>query len=162
LTFFADRLWSLQLFRVWAQISATFVAFLLLATAITARISRWTRGSLVLGAILLIIAAIDSIDGKQDVLPRIVLALAMWGLLLAADTRTIIHYLNRQSMLHWIGCLAGVAATGLYLCGAVYYFILNIIQGPLDYDRHPLYAIGIIIGGILRIIRTTMERQSSQ
>lgn len=162
LTFLADLLWSLQLFHLWAQISATFVGFLLLAAVITVQSSGWTRGLLLLGATLLWGAVIDSIDGTQDILPLVVMALAAWGMLFAIETRGITLALNRYSVLHWLGCLAGVLATGLYMGSAVYYFGMNLTQGPLDYNRHPLYAFGIIIAGALRLIRTTMERPSAR
>jgi hypothetical protein len=156
LVFLADFLWLFQLLRPWAQISALFWGVFLIALTITIEWSRFTR-VLLLGAALLWSALIDSIDGQQDVLPMIVFALVMWGLIFASDTRAIIASDHRQSTLYWIGSIIGVVATGGYLGGAIYYFILNIVQEPLDYDRHPLYAFGILINVALRAIQRHLD-----
>jgi hypothetical protein len=157
LVFLADFLWLFQLLRPWAQISALFWGVFLIAITIAIELSRFTRVLLLLGAALLWGALIDSIDGQQDVLPMIVFALVIWGLIFASDTRTIIASDHRQSTLYWIGSIIGVVATGGYLGGAIYYFTLNLTQGPLDYDRHPLSPFGIFIAAALSFIRRHLD-----
>jgi hypothetical protein len=157
LVLFADFLWSLQLLYPWAQISTLFWGICLIAITITPKFPRFTRVLLLLGAALLWSALIDSIDGQQDVITFDVFALSMYGLLFMSDTRAIIASNHRRSVLYWIGCIGGVIAIGFYLSFAVYYFTLNLTQGLLDYDRHPLSPFGIFIAAALSFIRRHLD-----
>jgi hypothetical protein len=165
LVLLADFLWIFQLLLPWSQISALFWGLFLIAITVTIEWSRFTRVLLLLGAALLWSALVDSIDGQQDVITVDVFALSMYGLLFMSDTRAIIASNHRRAVLYWIGCIGGVIAIGFYLSFAVYYFTLNLAQGPLDYERHALSPFGIFIAAALSFIRRhldTTERPPSQ
>jgi hypothetical protein len=163
LALLADYVWSLHLARVWAQISGFLLGTTLIGMSIWAqRLRLWTRAILLGIAVLFLGTVIDSLDGKQDILPVIVLLLTVWAGSFAAETYDLLQLSMYRSRVRRVGLAIGILATVIYLSTAGYYFTLNMIRGPLDYDHHPLYAFGIIIVTLLRHLRTRSESSADR
>jgi hypothetical protein len=159
----ADFIWSLHLTRLWAQISATLVGSTLVSLGIgMPRISRWSRSLMLSASVLLLSTVLDSLDGKQDFVPSIVFLLTLWAGIFAAQTRSLIQQPKQRSWVQWAGIGVGVLATVVYLSTAGYYFGLNLSRGPLDYDHHLLYGLGIIIASILQYFQTRSGSAAEQ
>jgi hypothetical protein len=157
----ADQFWSLQLTPIWEQIFGLFMALLLLIVAIKVqRLRRSIRLLCVVGALIILIAVGDSLDGKPDFLPFITLLLGGWGISFAHTTHQIAQRRQRLSRVQWLGYLLGIVATIGYLSAAVFYLVLNLTQGPQVYHHHDLFGVGFIIASMLRLIATAAEKQA--
>jgi hypothetical protein len=161
--YIADHVWSLHLTPVWEQVVGLFIATLLVVAALKGQhIGRTIRILCMLGALVILAAVIDSLDGKPDFLPFITLLLGGWAVGFAHTTSRIMHHRHRLSHIQWIGGLLGIAATIVYLSAAVYYLIRTFTVGPQLYDHHLLFGAGFLIAAILRSTATAAEKQVTE
>jgi hypothetical protein len=104
-------------------------------------------------AALFLGSVLDALDGTHDIMPMIVPLLTSGGALFAIEARDFLQQPRQRSLAWWAGVTVGVLAAGVYLSAAGYYFVLALMGGSFDVDRHPLYAVGIVIIGFLRHLR---------
>ena len=154
LVFLGDWLWSWQITRLWAQLTGTCLAILLIGWGIQGHaLKRIPRIALLIGTVVLILTLLDSLNGQQDVFTDVVFITSLWSCLLAVETDRIARTLPKGTTRRTIGLTIGVGATLLFMGSALGYAVYNLRVLPLRYDHHILYLVGIAVSALLQRIQ---------
>jgi hypothetical protein len=142
----ADWLAGWHLTRPWLQVSAICTGvLLLLGAALVPTLARARRLVMSVGGVLLLLAAADSLDGKQDFLPLVTVLLLIWALCYADTIAQLLQADRPAAPRRRMAAGLGILATTAYLGTATYYFIVNLTSAPVTVDHHPLFAFGAVI-----------------
>ena len=142
----ADWLVGWHLTRPWLQVIATCTGvLLLLGAALVPTLARARRLVMSVGGIMLLLAAADSLEGKQDFLPLVTVLLLVWALCYADTSAQLLQAGRPAAPRRRVAAGLGILATTAYLGTATYYFIVNLTSAPVTIDNHPLFAFGLAI-----------------
>jgi hypothetical protein len=123
---------------------------LVVAAALVPTIARPRRIIMCGGALVLLLAVLDSLDGRQDILPSIVILLTVWALIYADTTIELLQAGRPTTLRRWLAISLGIVSTIGYLGAAGYYLIVNATVVLVDSDHHPLFGVAIVLSTLLR------------
>lgn len=150
LALLVDWFTTTQLVRLWLQCTASILGVVLLVVAVVLRSQPWLRRLILVGGgLVLLLAVLDSLNGRQDWLPRGVVLLSVWALLFADRCLRLLEAAQPRSRRRWLAIGLAALATMVYGGVAGYYIFVHRTIAPVELRQHFLFGAGLMIATLV-------------
>ncbi|KAB8145711.1 hypothetical protein F8S13_01090 [Chloroflexia bacterium SDU3-3] len=142
----AEWLTGWPIIRPWLQISAACAGVVALLSAVyRPQLGMVRRCLRVFGGLMLLGWVLDSLDGRLDLLPIVLIFLLIWAIDYADKLPQLLQDQQLDSLRRWAAIGLAAGALLVYLGAAAQYFVSYLGERSTDIWQHPLFPIAPLI-----------------
>lgn len=142
----AEWLTGWPVIRPWLQISASGAGVVVLLSAVyRTQLGLVRRGLRVFGGLMLLGWVLDSLDGRLDRLPIVMVFLLIWMINYADKLAQLLHDHQPATPKRWAAIGLAAVASLVYLGAAAQYVVIYLGDSSINVWQHPLFPVAPLI-----------------